>query len=152
MAAPTKRSLSCMGTCSFLTNSDVSQNSRQAPHTRSVTMSNPDMPCVMASLPTGAIRPQPAQARNMDKWAMSGRLLSLLLFVNDLLSLLKIIALYTDSTPAPIPYMRSLTCSLFPQGEGVIAHSLRQRDSTVGKINTTHHITPLPSRRVSYTF
>jgi hypothetical protein len=28
----------------------------------------------------------------MDKWAMSGRLLSLLLFVNDLLSFLKIIA------------------------------------------------------------
>jgi hypothetical protein len=42
--------------------------------TRIVTMSSPDMPCVIASLPTGAIKPHPAQARNIATWAISGLL------------------------------------------------------------------------------
>ena len=65
-------SKSLRGTCSFLVNSDVSQNSAAPPVTRNVTISMPVKPWVMASLPRGAIRPQNAHAKNRQMWAMSG--------------------------------------------------------------------------------
>ena len=60
-------------TCSRRVKNDVTQNSMAAPQTRKVTMSIPVMPCVMASLPRGAISPQKAHARKMLRCAMSGR-------------------------------------------------------------------------------
>ena len=53
---------------------EVSQKSRHPPKTRKLTMVIPSIPCVMASFPKGAMSPQKAQAPNMDRWAMSGRL------------------------------------------------------------------------------
>ena len=62
-----RRNTSFTGTCSRFTNSDVIQKSTAAPATRNVTMSMPVMPWVIASLPSGAISPQKAQAKNMLK-------------------------------------------------------------------------------------
>lgn len=67
MAAPISMSRSLRGTCSFGVNSDVSQNRMAPPVTLNVTMSMPVMPCVMASLPSGAIRPQNAHAKNRQR-------------------------------------------------------------------------------------
>ena len=73
-AAPINISLSFMGTSSLGANREAIQNSRQAPTTLNVTIVMPSKPCVIASLPTGAISPQPAHAPNIDRCAISGRL------------------------------------------------------------------------------
>ena len=36
---------------------------------RNITIEGPSSPCVIASLPSGAISPQMAQAANIDRWA-----------------------------------------------------------------------------------
>ena len=74
MAAPTNMSKSFLGTCSLGRKKDVNQKSNAPPVTLNVTMSMPVRPWVMASLPSGAISPQKALAKNILKCAISGRL------------------------------------------------------------------------------
>ena len=62
----------------MLANSDVIQNNMAPPATRNDTMSMPVSPCVIASLPSGAMSPQKAQAQNKQIWAMSGLLFVIL--------------------------------------------------------------------------
>jgi hypothetical protein len=84
--AAAKRIISFTGICSRLTKNEVSQKSRAPPATRNDTMCMPSMPCVMASLPNGAISPQKAQAMNIETCAMIEVRLALFIY-NPLLLL-----------------------------------------------------------------
>ena len=75
-----KRMMSLPGTCSRFTKREVIQNRIAAPATLKVTISNPVIPCVMASFPNGAISPQKAHARNMERCASIWELVFFFIF------------------------------------------------------------------------
>ena len=80
-AATASNSTSRRATRSRGAKSDAVQNSSAAPATRSDTRQMPSMPWAMASLPTGAIRPQKISAKSRLRWALSARLSFIILLI-----------------------------------------------------------------------
>lgn len=103
--APARRRMSFVGTCSFLAKSEANQKRMAPPSTRNETRSMPSMPCSMASLPTGAIRPQNVPEHTRQRCAMI-IFLSISCIISEVFFLSKFLPL---SQTVPINYNNSFS-------------------------------------------